>query len=84
MLQRNNIIAKVAVRSRRVRSRNFPLRDAHLGVQPMPPDPQGGFGMTALTANNTVVVPIRSGLGLRSGASFGYLKFTPQSTWNPF
>jgi hypothetical protein len=44
----------------------------------------GGFGMTALTANNTVLVPIRSGLGLRLGANVGYLKFTPQSTWNPF
>jgi hypothetical protein len=27
----------------------------------------GGFGMTALTANNIVVVPIRSGIGLRPG-----------------
>jgi hypothetical protein len=44
----------------------------------------GGFGMTALTANDIVVVPIRSGLGLRLGANLGYLKFTPQSTWNPF
>jgi hypothetical protein len=44
----------------------------------------GGFGMTALTANNIVVVPIRSGVGLRLGANIGYLKFTPQSTWNPF
>ncbi len=44
----------------------------------------GGFGMTALTANNIVVVPIRSGLGLRLGANVGYLKFTPQPTWNPF
>ena len=44
----------------------------------------GGFGMTALTANNTVLVPIRSGVGLRLGANVGYLKFTPQSTWNPF
>lgn len=44
----------------------------------------GGLGMTALTANNIVVVPIRSGVGLRLGASIGYLKFTPQSTWNPF
>ncbi|HWL06077.1 MAG TPA: DUF1134 domain-containing protein [Xanthobacteraceae bacterium] len=44
----------------------------------------GGFGMTALTANNIVIVPIRSGVGLRLGASIGYLKFTPQSTWNPF
>jgi hypothetical protein len=44
----------------------------------------GGFGMTALTANNIVLVPIRSGVGLRLGANIGYLKFTPVSTWNPF
>jgi hypothetical protein len=44
----------------------------------------GGFGMTALTANNIVVVPIRSGVGLRLGANVGYLKFTPTATWNPF
>jgi hypothetical protein len=44
----------------------------------------GGFGMTALTANNIVVVPIRSGVGLRLGANVGYLKFTPAATWNPF
>jgi hypothetical protein len=44
----------------------------------------GGFGMTALTSNNIVVVPIRSGVGLRLGANVGYLKFTPQATWNPF
>lgn len=44
----------------------------------------GGFGMTALTFNNIVVVPIRSGVGLRLGASIGYLKFTDQPTWNPF
>jgi hypothetical protein len=44
----------------------------------------GGFGMTALTANNIVLVPIRSGLGLRLGANIGYLKYTPRPTWNPF
>lgn len=44
----------------------------------------GGLGMTALTANDIVVVPIRSGLGLRLGANIGYLKFTSQPTWNPF
>lgn len=44
----------------------------------------GGFGMTALTANNVVLVPIRSGVGLRLGANLGYLKFTPKATWNPF
>ena len=44
----------------------------------------GGFGMTALVANNVTVVPIRSGVGLRLGANLGYLKFTDRPTWNPF
>jgi hypothetical protein len=46
----------------------------------------GGFGMTALTAgdNDMVVVPIRSGVGLRLAANVGYLKFTARPTWNPF
>jgi hypothetical protein len=44
----------------------------------------GGFGMTALTANGIVLVPIRSGVGLRLGANLGYLKFTSRPTWNPF
>jgi len=44
----------------------------------------GGLGMTALTANDIVVVPIRSGVGLRLGANLGYLKFTSRPTWNPF
>ena len=44
----------------------------------------GGFGMTVLTANNVVLVPIRSGVGARLGINIGYLKFTDQPTWNPF
>ena len=40
--------------------------------------------MTALTWENIVVVPIRSGVGFRLGANVGYLKFTPTATWNPF
>ena len=44
----------------------------------------GGFGMTALTAGRSVVVPIRAGVGLRLGANIGYLKFTDAATWNPF
>ena len=44
----------------------------------------GGFGMTALASGDIVVVPIRSGVGLRLGANIGYLKFTPRATWNPF
>jgi hypothetical protein len=44
----------------------------------------GGLGMTALTANDIVLVPIRTGVGLRLGANLGYLKFTSHPTWNPF
>lgn len=44
----------------------------------------GGFGMTVLTGNNVVIVPIRSGVGARIGLNLGYLKFTPRPTWNPF
>jgi hypothetical protein len=43
----------------------------------------GGFGATALSWDRMVLVPIRSGVGLRLGANIGYLKFTPQATWNP-
>jgi hypothetical protein len=45
-----------------------------------------GFGMTALTSadERMVVVPIRSGLGLRLGYNVGYIKFTSAPTWNPF
>jgi hypothetical protein len=45
-----------------------------------------GLGMTALTSGDEhmVVVPIRSGLGLRLGYNVGYLKFSAAPTWNPF
>lgn len=43
-----------------------------------------GFGMTALTANGIIIVPIRTGVGARLGLNLGYLKFTPEATWNPF
>jgi len=43
-----------------------------------------GFGFTALTADDVVIVPIRAGVGARLGVNLGYLKFTPASTWNPF
>jgi hypothetical protein len=44
-----------------------------------------GFGMTALTAGDGItLVPIRTGIGARLGVNIGYLKFTDQSTWNPF
>ncbi|WP_019903119.1 DUF1134 domain-containing protein [Methylobacterium sp. 77] len=44
----------------------------------------GGFGMTAVTTDGMVVVPIRTGVGARLGINVGYLKFTSKPTWNPF
>jgi hypothetical protein len=44
----------------------------------------GGFGLTALTSDQITLVPVRTGVGARLGINVGYLKFTPQATWNPF
>ncbi|MCM2290989.1 EipA family protein [Allorhizobium sp. BGMRC 0089] len=43
-----------------------------------------GFGMTVLKNDNMVIAPIRTGIGARLGINVGYLKLTPQATWNPF
>ena len=44
----------------------------------------GGFGFTALSAYDAIVVPIRTGVGARLGVNVSYLKFTQRPTWNPF
>jgi hypothetical protein len=44
----------------------------------------GGAGVTFQTWGDVVLAPIRSGIGLRFGASVGYLKYTRRPTWNPF
>jgi hypothetical protein len=44
----------------------------------------GGLGMTVMKQGNVLVIPIRSGVGLRAGLNVGYLKFTTEATWNPF
>lgn len=44
----------------------------------------GGLGMTAMKFGDIVIVPIRSGVGLRAGLNVGYLNFTREPTWNPF
>jgi hypothetical protein len=44
----------------------------------------GGVGITFLTDGRVIMAPIRSGIGLRIGASVGYVRFTPHPTWNPF
>lgn len=43
-----------------------------------------GFGMTVLSNENVLLVPIRTGLGARLGVNLGYLKVTRAPTWNPF
>lgn len=43
-----------------------------------------GVGMTVLTDEHIVLVPIRTGIGARLGINVGYLKLTQQPTWNPF
>jgi hypothetical protein len=44
----------------------------------------GGVGMTVLKGGDIIMAPIRTGIGLRVGASVGYVRFTPKPTWNPF
>lgn len=43
-----------------------------------------GLGMTVLQRDGVLMVPIRTGVGARLGINIGYLKLTPQPTWNPF
>ena len=44
----------------------------------------GGIGVTLMTNGDAQLAPIRSGIGLRVGASVGYVRFTRRPTWNPF
>lgn len=44
----------------------------------------GGVGLNVLGKSGMIMVPIRTGLGLRLGANLAYLKFTERQTWNPF
>ena len=44
----------------------------------------GGVGVNYVQRDDTVLAPIRVGLGWRAGANVGYMKVTPQKTWNPF
>jgi hypothetical protein len=43
-----------------------------------------GLGFNVLKSGNTLLVPVRTGVGARLGVNVGYLKMTPQPTWNPF
>jgi len=44
----------------------------------------GGLGMTVMKHGDTVLVPVRTGVGARLGVNVGYLKIRPYATWNPF
>ncbi len=43
-----------------------------------------GLGFNVLKRGNTLLVPIRTGVGARLGVNVGYLKLTQTPTWNPF
>ena len=44
----------------------------------------GGVGMNYVERDDIILAPIRLGVGLRAGANIGYMKLTPEKTWNPF
>ena len=44
----------------------------------------GGVGINYQRRGSITLAPIRLGVGLRAGASIGYLHYTPSKTYNPF
>jgi hypothetical protein len=43
----------------------------------------GGVGINYQRRDNIILAPIRLGVGLRSGASVGYMHYTRKKTFNP-
>ena len=44
----------------------------------------GGLGVNFEKHDQISLAPIRTGVGARLGANIGYLKYSPEATWNPF
>ncbi|MFO1255655.1 MAG: DUF1134 domain-containing protein [Sphingomonadaceae bacterium] len=44
----------------------------------------GGFNVSYVRRGNVVLIPIRSGVGLRLGVNAGYMKFSTKQKWLPF
>jgi hypothetical protein len=44
----------------------------------------GGFTASYLRKDNVVLIPIRTGAGLRLGVNAGYMKFSQRQRWMPF
>ena len=43
----------------------------------------GGFNVSYMRRGNIVLIPVRSGVGLRLGVNAGYMKFTAKHKWMP-
>lgn len=43
----------------------------------------GGAGLNYNQRDDIILAPIRLGVGWRAGANIGYMKVTPEKTWNP-
>ncbi|MEQ8193970.1 MAG: DUF1134 domain-containing protein [Rhodospirillales bacterium] len=43
-----------------------------------------GVGVNYLQSGDIILAPMRTGVGLRAGASIGYLHFTKEHSWIPF
>ncbi|MFM9828636.1 MAG: DUF1134 domain-containing protein [Sphingomonas sp.] len=57
--------------------RRYPEGEGHLYFV-------GGFSATYLRRGNTVLIPVRLGVGLRAGVNIGYMKFSKKAKWLPF
>ena len=44
----------------------------------------GGFNVSYMRRGNIVLIPVRSGVGLRLGVNAGYMKFSTKHKWLPF
>ena len=44
----------------------------------------GGLTVSYLRSGDTVLIPIRTGAGLRLGINAGYMKFSKKQKWSPF
>ncbi|RHW16840.1 DUF1134 domain-containing protein [Sphingomonas gilva] len=44
----------------------------------------GGFAASYMRSGDTVLIPIRMGVGWRLGANVGYMKFSEKQKWLPF
>ena len=44
----------------------------------------GGFNVSYMRRGNIVLIPVRSGVGLRLGVNAGYMKFSQKHKWVPF